>query len=336
MDPDAARDVSREPHGGIDDADHIDFSANTNPRTPAGVEAVYQAALETARSYPPEPPLAYREAAAANLDCRPEAVVPTPGGLAAIRLAVETTVKAGDTVLVPYPSFGEYAREVRLQGAKPDFVPHDELLAAEPDGHALAIVCNPNNPTGDAYDDSKLRMFASRCRRVGTPLLVDEAFLEYTTRPSLAGTDGVIVARSLTKLFGLPGLRMGYAVATDDHRKSMAAARRTWNMGTPALEVGAFCLRQDAFVRETRKQVRTERERMRRALLRQFDVHPSDAPFLLFEVGDIDVDELVATARRHGIVLRDATTFTGLDSHIRVAVRRSEENDRLLEVLEDV
>jgi L-threonine-O-3-phosphate decarboxylase len=336
MEPEATREVGRVPHGSSDDPSLLDFSANTNPETPEGVESVYEAALEKSRSYPAEPPTAYREAAADYVDCDPESVVPTPGGMAAIRLAMEVSVEAGDSVLVPAPSFGEYAREVRLQGAEPTFVDQEGVLDADPGGHALAVVCNPNNPTGNAYDAGALRSFAARCRRRDTALLVDEAFLDFTERPSLAGTEGVVVARSLTKVFGLPGLRAGFAVATGDERAALEAARRPWNVGVPALRVGAHCMERAGFVAATRARVRRERERMCDALRERFGVRPSSAPFLLLDVGDRDVAAVLSTARSRGLALRDATTFRGLESHVRVAVRLPEENDRLLEVLADV
>ncbi|WP_435078089.1 threonine-phosphate decarboxylase [Halococcus sp. AFM35] len=328
------RHVGREPHGSSDDADVLDFSANTNPCLPDGVEDVYREAFTASRSYPPEPPTEYCEAAAEYVGCDSEHVTPTPGGLAAIRLTIELAVGEGDSVLVPYPSFAEYAREVRLRGGEPSFVPQDRILEADPAGHALAIVCNPNNPTGNAYDTDALSAFAARCRGAGTPLLADEAFLGFTDRPSLAGTDGVVVARSLTKLFGLPGLRAGFAVATGAFDEALAIARRPWNVSAPALATGSFCMTREEFVAATRERVRTERNRMQAALSGAFDVYPSDAPFVLFDIGDREVEELLHRARDHGLALRDATTFRGLDSHIRVAVRRPEENDRLLEALD--
>ncbi|WP_276280794.1 aminotransferase class I/II-fold pyridoxal phosphate-dependent enzyme [Halorussus caseinilyticus] len=333
MDPDSVRGAERVPHGGRDDPDLLEFSANTNPRTPPGTREVYAESFDPSRSYPDDDYPAFRRAAADFADCDPEAVVPTAGGLAALRLAFAVGVSPGDSVLVPYPSFGEYAREVRLQGGDPAFVPHDELLDADPAGHAAAVVCNPNNPTGDAYDADALREFAARCRDAGTLLVADEAFLGFTDRPSLAGRSGVVVARSLTKLFGLPGLRAGFAAATGELGADLATARRAWSLGTPAARVGAHCLCQSAFVAETRQRVRRERNRMADALRGEFGVHPSDAPFLLLDVGERDPAEIVASAREQGVALRDATTFRGLDSHVRVAVRTPDENDRLLEVL---
>ncbi|MCU4972897.1 aminotransferase class I/II-fold pyridoxal phosphate-dependent enzyme [Halobacteria archaeon AArc-m2/3/4] len=352
MDPDAVRTADRVPHGGSTDPAVLDFSANINPRIPDGVEAVYRDALEASRRYPDDDYPDYREAAGEYVGCQPRAVIPTPGGLAAIRLAIEATVEAGDTVAVPYPSFGEYAREVRLQGADPQFVPHDEITAIDPADHALAVVCTPNNPTGEVVEPDALEAFVERCRERDTPVLVDEAFLGFTDRRSMAGQEGVIVARSLTKLFGLPGLRAGFAVATGESRTALETARRAWNLGTPAAAVGAHCMRQDAFVRTTRERVRSERERLRKGLEKRFTVSPSDAPYLLCELeseaetatdcentrgetaGDA-VDALLEHARDRGIVLRDARTFRGLDGHVRVAVKGREANDRLLEVLGD-
>ncbi|WP_128477490.1 threonine-phosphate decarboxylase CobD [Halorussus pelagicus] len=336
MDPDSVREVGRVPHGGSDDPDLLDFSANTNPRTPPGTREVYADALDASRSYPDDDYPEFRAAAADFADCDPEAVVPTPGGLAALRLAFAVSVAPGDSVLVPYPSFGEYAREIRLQGGEPEFVAHDRLLETDPRDHAAAVVCNPNNPTGDACDPDALRDFATRCREADTLLVADEAFLGFTDRESLAGTDGCVVARSLTKLFGLPGLRAGFAVAVGEVGADLATARRAWSLGTPAARVGAHCLRADEFVAETRERVRRERARMADALGENFGVHPSKAPFLLLDTGERDPAEIVRRARERGVAIRDATTFRGLDSHVRVAVRAPEENDRLLEVLDDV
>ncbi|WP_434522933.1 threonine-phosphate decarboxylase CobD [Halorubrum sp. AS12] len=333
MNRERAAALGREPHGSSDDPDLLDFSANTNPEVPDGVERVYRAAFETARTYPPEPPAAFRAAAADYVDCDPEQVVPTPGGLAAIRAAVALAVDPGDTALLPAPSFGEYAREVRLQGGDPAFVEADRVLDADPSGHALAVVCTPNNPTGTGYDREALLAFAARCRAAGTVLLVDEAFLGFTERESLAGTDGVVVARALTKLFGLPGIRAGFAVATGDLGAALRGARRAWNVSAPALATGEYCLRQEEFVSETRDRVRRERERMRAALAERYEVSPSEAPFLLVDVGDRDVDRVVERARDRGVAVRDARSFRGLDSHVRVAVRRPAENDRLLAAL---
>ncbi|NGM67891.1 pyridoxal phosphate-dependent class II aminotransferase [Natronolimnobius sp. AArcel1] len=340
MDPESIRTGERVPHGGEPDQSLLDFSANTNPQTPDGVEAVYADALEASRRYPDDSYADFRDAAAAFVGCDPAQIIPTPGGLAAIRLAMELTLEPGDEALVPAPSFGEYAREVHLQGATPRYIDASELLEVETDlleSCALAVVCTPNNPTGAAADPDALTAFAARCDDAETTLLVDEAFLGFTDLPSAATLERehVIVARSLTKLFGLPGLRAGFAVAYGEQRDALETARRAWSLGTPAARVGAYCLRQEAFVRETRDRVASERARVCGALETEcgFDVDHSDAPYLLCDVGERSVTDILASAREAGVVIRDATTFPGLESHIRVAIKDRDANDELLAAL---
>lgn len=335
MDPTSVGSVGRVAHGGHAD-ETVEFSANINPAVPPGVEAIYHDAIQKVSAYPPKPPTEYVESAAEYVDVASHQIVPTPGGLAAIRLAIETTVEPSDTVLVPEPSFGEYAREVRLQGATPVATPASAVLEADPGDHALAIVCNPNNPTGQVYERDRLREFARRARDAGTPVLVDEAFLGFTDRESLAGTEGVIVARSLTKLFGMPGLRAGFAVATGPLLERLQQARIPWNVGSVALQVGTYSMKQSSFIDETRDRVERERERMVDALERRYEVTPSEAPYLLLEVTDEPVDEVIDRCDRRGLTIRDARTFPTLDSHVRVAIRRPAENRRLEEALLDV
>jgi histidinol-phosphate aminotransferase/threonine-phosphate decarboxylase len=327
--------AGRVPHGSSENPQVLDFSANTNPVRPDSIAQVYDAALSAAESYPSEDYYEFRAAAADYVGCEATEVIPTAGGLAAIRLAIATTVRSGEDVLVPTPSFAEYAREVRLQGATPERVPHDEVLGADPGEYAFVVVCTPNNPTGDAYDPDALRAFAKRCRAADTPLLVDEAFIDFTNLLSLAGTDGVIVARSLTKIFGLPGIRSGFAVATGTYRDRLETARLAWGLSSVAASVGTHCLGDRQFVRETRERVASERARLADRLSARFDVHPSDAPFLLLDCGDsATVDELIEAVQEYDIAVRDARTFEGLDHHIRVAVRLPHENDLLLDALD--
>lgn len=333
MDSEALIETARVPHGGTTDPDVIDFSANTNPETPSGVAAVYEASLAAARRYPDDDYAAFRAAAADSVGCAPTNVIPTAGAMAGMRLLFSVVVDPGESAVVPEPSFGEYAREVRLQGGDPVPVAHDDVLDVDPTDHALVVVCTPNNPTGEAATIDAVRALADRCRDAETTLFVDEAFLDFTPRPSAAGESGVVVARSLTKMFGLPGLRAGFLVATGAIGDRLDAGRLPWGLSTPAAAVGTHCLRDRQFVNRTRERVVAERERIRYRLSTRWDVFPSDAPFLLFDVGDDDPDAVLAEARERGIALRDARTFARLDNHLRTAVRRPDENDRLLDAL---
>ncbi|GAB3414361.1 threonine-phosphate decarboxylase CobD [Haloparvum alkalitolerans] len=333
MDIDALDTLGRVPHGGVNDPHVLDFSANTNPESPRGTAPVYDAAFSASRRYPADDYWEFRGAAADYVGCEGPQVIPAAGALDGMRLLFSVMLSPGDSVLLPRPSFSEYAHEVRLQGATPRFVDHDAVLDADPSDHAVAVVCNPNNPTGEAHSTGRLQAFAQRCREANTTLLLDEAFLDFTDRASLAGEPGVVVARSLTKVFGLPGLRAGFLVATGDCRDRLETARVSWGLSVPAAAVAVHCLDDEAFVLETRERVERERERMRERLESRFSVFPSDAPFLLFDVGDDRVDDVLDEAREAGIALRDARSFRTLDNHVRTAVRRPAENDRLLDAL---
>jgi len=345
VDPDAIDGVGRVPHGGSGDPGLVDFSANTNPVRPEGVADAYEAALADATGYADDHP-AFRAAAADYVGCDPDAVVPTAGGVAALRLALGVTVAPGDRVALPEPGFGEYAREVRLQGGTPVGVPHRELPDVDPAAYAAVVVCTPNNPTGYLPEPAVLDALRAECRAAGTPLIADEAFLDFTAAPSLAGEPGAIVARSLTKMFGLPGIRAGFAAATGGLGDRLRTARLPWSLSVPAAAVGTHCLGADGFVERTRQRVGAERARMRAALSDAYDVAPSDAPFLLVDVGDDPVggdgpgdadpvDAVLERARAGGVAVRDARTFAGLDSHVRVAVRRPHENELLLDAVLD-
>ena len=332
MDPRMLDELDRVPHGGTAEPRRLDFSANTNPTSPPGTVAVYESAFSAARRYPADDYCEFRAAAAEYVGVEGRQIIPTAGGLAGMRLVFSVLVDAGDSVAIPAPSFGEYAKEVKLQGGQPRFVDYDEITSVDPADHELVVVCNPNNPTGTAYCPARLHELAARCRDAGTTLLVDEAFLDFTPDPSLAGTEGVVVARSLTKIFGLPGLRAGFLVATGRLRERLDVARPAWGLSTPASAVGAHCLGAPDFIEATRLRVDREREWLADRLADRFSVHASEAPFLLLET-DQPAGEVVDEARSNGVAIRDATTFRGLDSHVRVAVKRRHENEQLVDAL---
>lgn len=336
MDPEAVSTTARVPHGGCTDPSILDFSANCNPLKPPDTAAVCEQAVDRAGRYPNDDYPAFRQAAGEYLGVPADQIVPTSGGLAAIRLALATAVSSGDSVLVPEPGFGEYAREVGLQGGNPVFVDEASIPTENPAPYTCAIVCNPTNPTGRGYDRTALEDFAKRCRETDTELLVDEAFLGFTDHETMAGESGVVVARSLTKLFGIPGIRAGFLVANGDRWDALEQARRAWNLGVTAAAVGTHCMESPGFVKETKARVREERAHLQEDLSRWFSVRPSVAPFLLCEVGNRSVGELCDSLRDRGIVVRDARSFRGLDNHIRIAVRTQEDHDRLLGVINDV
>lgn len=333
MNRDAAIRTDRVPRGGADDPGVTDCASGANPERPAGVARVFQSAISSATARPNDDYCSFRVRAGEYVGCDPEHVVPAGGGVPALRLAVGVTVAEGEEVAVPYPSFHEYRREVRLQGGTPRFVRWAGITDVDPAEFALVVAPNPNDPTGTAYADEALRDLADRCRAAGTPLLVDETHLGFTNRVSMASVPGTLVVRSPMHTFGLPGMKAGFVVASGELLTAVENSRPAWSLGVPAEAVATHCMADTEFVERTRRRVRDERERVAAALSEAYDVHPSDSQFLVADVGDRDPTTVVREARDRGVAIRDVSDFRGLSSHVGVAVGTESMNDELVEAL---
>lgn len=327
----ALDDIDRLSHGGTPDPQLLDFSLPSNPTIPPGVAGIFESTLQAARRYPPADFTAFRSAAADVVGVGPDQVIPAPGPEVSLRLVFGALLEPGDRALIPAPSCAEFGKEARLQGADTDSLPHDEVTDEDPTAYDVIVLCNPNNPTGDAYPVDELRSLAERCRAAGTHLVINEEFLPYADQSTFAGVPGVVVIRSPTVSSGLPGIRAGYIVADGTTRDRVEASTLPWGLSTPAAEIGTYCLRQTEWREKTTARVARERERIADRLAERFEVSPSDAPFLLFDVGDEAVADVMDEARAGGAVVRDARDFPRIDNNVRVTVRRSEENEQLLE-----
>lgn len=334
MDRGSLLDVDQVAHGGTADHDVLDFGAAVNPAHPTGVASVYESSLSAAKRLPMDDYAEFRTAAAERLVCEPRNVVPVAGVFDGLRQSMEVSVDPGDSVLMPVPACGEYDREVRLQGGTPEFVPTAAVLDADPEGHAAAIVDNPTDPTGRIRDPDALCAFAERCREAGTTLVVDERFLGFVDEPSVAGTPGTVAVHSVTNVYGLPGLRAGVVVATGDTRERLERARGTYTISSPAAAVATHCLGEEEFRQRTVERVRAERPRLVDRLdSLGFDVVDGEGPLVLFSMGGVGIEAVLAATRARDIAVRDARTYRGLDDHVRLTVRRPTENDRLIDAL---
>jgi len=330
----------------------LDFSANINPlgaptaALAAGAEALHGAAGRY-------PDLHYPELCAAlafYLKVSPKTVLPTNGGAEALflaaRAAAERTVRS--KALILEPTFSEYAvatraaglEVVRVVARRPetgfclDLAILDEALKASSDV-GLVFLCNPNNPTGDAISHEEALWVADRVREAGAVLVVDEAFADFAPRLSIAPEVGqaLFVARSFTKFFAVPGLRLGCLVAHDPEH--VRAFQPSWSVNAVAAAAGIAASKEEAFARATLEEVALRRRELFSALkgLPGITAYPSAANFLLV-YGPPGLPERLA---RRGILVRGCEPFRGLGpGFFRVAVRRKQENERLVQTLRDI
>ncbi|MBS3737077.1 pyridoxal phosphate-dependent class II aminotransferase, partial [Candidatus Bipolaricaulota bacterium] len=339
---------------GIEPESLLDFSANMNPLAPpSGLKDHLVESLGQLEIYPDDRYGEFRNSVVDFLRnevgtrISPEKVVPGNGSVEIFDLFLRAIVAGGGhRVIVPHPTFSEYASRAGLAGLEVERARYEDVLIYDDklEHHDAAFLCNPNNPTGVLREKGKLREFAVRCSERGVSLLVDEAFIELA-QPGESLVElaldfpNLVVARSLTKAFGVPGLRIGYGIGSGDLIDGMEKLRPPWNLNYLAARAGSKFLEYEReLLEESRDYITDERDWMARKLRNLgFSLYPGSANFLLFRAEGVGLKaaELVDRCLDHNVLLRNADSFYGLDEwHVRVAVKKREENKELVGALE--
>ena len=313
----------------------LDFAVNVVPGGPPGwLVEVLQDGLSRAAAYPDEGPAV--AAVAARHGRPPEEVVLLNGAAEAFWLLAQ--VLRPELGVVVAPSFIEPEAALQATGRRVQHVwrdPDSFCLdpAAVPAEADLVITGNPNNPTGTLDPAAILAGLA----RPGRMLVVDEAFMELTPgeAESLAGRrdlPGLVVVRSLTKLWGLAGIRVGYLLAPAPTADLLRAARQPWSVNSLACAALAAWAKQGAdHAAHLVQHLAATREQLAAALatLPGVRIWPSAANFLLLQVADGTA--VLAGLAARGIAVRPCHSFPGLTAnHLRVAVRDPADNQRLV------
>ena len=349
---------------GVPECEILDFSANFNPlgnpfeypETGLNFDSILKTSLGKLMEYPDNRYLEFREAAArfVGLGVTPPNIIPGNGSTEIVRLVVECVVEKGDTVLLPWPTFGEYEMQCRIMGAEPEYPRQDEVETL-PDEvlekAKILFICNPNNPTGKLRTREEIKALAERCKKHKTLLFVDEAFIELSDPAQsvadlAASNNYVFVMRSLTKDFAIPGIRMGFGIAAPEMAEILNTARLSWNLGTVANATGTALLNieggmDNPYLKKARAMIREEGEKFKAKLdrIRGFKAGEVNVNFIFVDISKfmLDSSELSKRLAARGVLIRDCASFHGLGKdYIRVAVRTAEENDRLIAVIGDV
>jgi histidinol-phosphate aminotransferase len=296
--------------------------------------------------YPEHAYTDFREAVAAWLVTKPGRIVPGHGIQALIATVAHAFLDPGQTVVVPSPTYGLYAQVSEAAGATVERVPgrdhrHDVealLDAAHRTDARLVWLCDPNNPTGSllAADEWQTLMEGAPGRCV---VVVDEAYVEYA-RPELrlrreqdvAAGRPVILLRTFSKIFGLAGLRLGYAVVDEALAPFLDVVQEPFNVNRAALAAGCASLRHADLVEERRLENETARETLA-GLLRDQGLVPirSEANFLLVDVQADDLAVAKALLRR-GLLVRPGQDF-GMPGYLRITIGPLSLMERLAEEL---
>jgi threonine-phosphate decarboxylase len=301
----------------------IDFSASLNPFPP---EMEWDFPPHLLDHYPDDDYIQLKEVIGRLFHRDVEEIAVGNGSIELIRSFCQAIFRNHGAAKIDPPTFGEYLLSVQLAGGHQ--MKEGEIPSA-------AFLCNPNNPTGRITRKKDVCRLLKLYADQGTVLLLDEAFIELS-EPGESLVDKrhphMCILRSLTKCFSVPGLRFGYAFADPDLVCALEVLRSPWSVNAFAEHFAIEAFKKYHELEESRKKITSERNYLVTSLLDLgFSVTPSSANFILVDTG-MDAGVLCNSLTRHGILVRDCTSF-GLPRSIRISVRTRPENTSLIEAL---
>jgi threonine-phosphate decarboxylase len=333
---------------GLNLSELLDFSANINPLGfPPGIPGAIQEALPEIVHYPDRRCLELQKDLAAYHQLNPEQILVGNGSTELIYLTARA-LKPRKALIVA-PAFSEYEHALNAAAVPVAFHLATEAQnftldqPLDPQGADLVFLAHPASPSGTLLAPDLLIELAAGLEAAGAYLLLDEAFIDFVEEASfktrLAQFPRVLILRSFTKFFAIPGMRLGCLLGAAELITRLAAVQEPWSVNTLAQAMGRACLRDVDYMERSRTLVRREREYLLEGLkaLPGLQPFPSAVNYLLVKLNrsDFTAASLQKDLLSRKIVIRDASNFRGLDERfVRVAVRSREENQQLLKALE--
>ncbi|KUG05457.1 l-threonine 3-o-phosphate decarboxylase [hydrocarbon metagenome] len=333
-------------------AEYLDFSASINPLGPsARVKESIHRALAAIDHYPEPEGEGLKRELAQYLGI--DNINLVLGNGAAELIYLIGRMFGQERILLLAPCFAEYGAGIDKPvlkriglNAEDSFQLPVEELSKNISNRDLLFIANPNNPTGNLFAKEDLLIILQKAMQKDAMLIVDEAFIDFvgddthSLRFLACRTQNLIVIGSMTKFFALPGLRLGYAVATAENIARMEYYLPPWRINNLALAAGQACIEDMEYISETLELIKKERENLTRGLQGiGFKVYPGEANYLLVCIEDqaITAQAMQEKLGPEGIVIRTADSFHNLSAyHFRLAVRSQEDNKHLINTIKKV
>jgi len=301
----------------------MNFSSNIYAGTDLNeLEAFLATHLDVIRTYPEPSASSLEQMIACEHGISPDEVLVTSGAVDAIYLIAQAYRHHGACHILQ-PTFREYEDACRVFGYKED------------ESGDVCWVCNPNNPTGSVMPVAEVMALAARHRL----LIVDQSYEDYTMARLLSPADAItcgniILLHSMTKRFAVPGLRLGYITAAAPVINHLRNQYRPWAINALSLEAGKWLVGHKAVAIQDLTSYLAETQRLR-TMLNEIDgikANDTQTNFFLCTIQAATACELKGyLAHEHGILIRDASNFTGLSPHhFRLATQSPAENDALV------
>lgn len=333
-------------HGGdiyrIENHVIADFSTNVNPLgIQQNVVKALHRAVELCGKYPDTEAENLKEAVAKMLSV-PQEYLLFGNGASELLMAAAHGIKAKKT-LIPVPSF--YGYEYAAKAADSEIIYYEmkqennfgiseDIGSILTDDVGLLFLANPNNPTGKLMDKKTVLAILKRCKDKEIYVVLDECFIEFSggqlsMLSEIDMFDNLIIIRAFTKIFAIPGVRLGYLICKNPSILTQIARQLPeWNLSCFAQEAGCICAKQTDFIIKTQNYIEKERQFLEQGLLAKgFRVFSSEANFILLYSEEPLYEKLL----EKGILIRDCSNFRGLGKGFyRIAVKSRKENDFLL------
>ena len=250
-----------------------------------------------------------------------------------------------DQIMVLPPTYGMYEvsagiADVGVQKISllPGFdLDVDQILSKSSDQTKLLFICNPNNPTGTAMDLQSVKRIL---HDFGGVVVVDEAYIDFSSRPSLINQlqdfENLVILQTFSKAWGMAGIRLGLTFASNKIINYLNAVKPPYNVNVLTQEYAMKTLHNKSKIEQNIEGLISERNRLALALEQMPDVKeiiPSEANFLLVRFDR--VQEVFECLKRNGVVVRDRSKTHMCDGCLRITIGLQEENDRVLNILKE-
>lgn len=334
----------------------IDFSASINPLGPSPkIEEAIQNSIEIISRYPDPDSTKLRQALSEYIGVDASQLIVTNGSTELIYL-LPHLLKNKQKALIFTPIFSEYQRAFGISKIDVQTISYDVDKNFEPQANKLyeilrddtqigaVVIGHPNSPTGRLWNENELSTVVKLCESREILLVIDETFIDFCPDGSSAiekykNHKDIILIRSMTKFFALPGIRLGFGIMSSKLAEKLKSFQYPWSVNGLAQEFGLASLQDKSFVQKSKRYVLQQREAIYKQLkiITNLRVFPSDANFLLFKLRNFEEiysHRFQSQLIKDGIILRNCENFEGLDStYFRLGIRREDENKLLLSKL---
>ena len=270
--------------------------------------------------------------------------------------AITEVLPACFNAVIPVPSFSEYEKATMRVGGKVVFVqlPEDFALNNEAikravtDETKIMCICNPHSPSGRLYGKEEILDLIEFCQKRGIIFSVDENYIEFADKgeeTTVAGLvkdyENLFVIRSVTKFYGMAGIRLGYGIAAPSLVKKLEEVRLPWSINGLACFATLAAFNDAEFIANTKVTIAKNRAALAKGLteIGGLHVYPSVTNFLLVKItdGKTTSTKLKEALTKQGILIRDCCTFMGLDDHyFRLTIRSEKDNQKLVDIIKKI